>query len=253
MCNFFSALVTRDGCVVWDANETSHEKLVAKAGVKDDKLVDRDFVRVELKPSGAQLFDDPKTWSFKVDEKGTLPAWFNEKKARVETVEAAKACLKPLAKNFQKVKAFVKELPELKWCKPDGKPKKEWKLFVAPTLNAAEDAAWDAAWVTAGDAIRDAAWVTAGDAVRDAAWVTAWDAIRDAAEDVAEDVAEDAARDAALYAYCLLVKGKVDAKHFKHAEARMEVWRKGYCLRCDVNGVLYVYAVEPAKSKEAKV
>jgi hypothetical protein len=28
----------------------------------------------------------------------------------------------------------------------------------------------------------------------------------------------------------------------KHAEARMEVWKKGYGLRCDANDKLYVYA-----------
>jgi hypothetical protein len=34
----------------------------------------------------------------------------------------------------------------------------------------------------------------------------------------------------------------MDTKYLCHLNARMEVWRKGYCLLCDVNGTLYVYA-----------
>jgi hypothetical protein len=40
------------------------------------------------------------------------------------------------------------------------------------------------------------------------------------------------------------MKAKLDPKHIKHAEARMDVWRAGYGLRCDVNGKLYVYGVK---------
>ena len=43
-------------------------------------------------------------------------------------------------------------------------------------------------------------------------------------------------------ARCLLVSDALDARHLAHAKARMDVWRKGYCLYGDVNGVLYVYA-----------
>jgi hypothetical protein len=32
------------------------------------------------------------------------------------------------------------------------------------------------------------------------------------------------------------------AKYITHTEERMQVWRKGYALYCDVKGVLYVYA-----------
>jgi hypothetical protein len=36
------------------------------------------------------------------------------------------------------------------------------------------------------------------------------------------------------------------AEHWKHVKARMQVWRKGYGLLCDVNGQLYVYAQQEA-------
>jgi hypothetical protein len=91
-------------------------------------------------------------------------------------------------------------------------------------------------------AARDAAWDAARDAARDAAWDAAWDAARDAAR--------TAAGDAALMARCLIVRDKLNPKHFAHALARMEVWRRGYCLRCDVNGKLFAYRIQP-KQKEA--
>jgi hypothetical protein len=62
--------------------------------------------------------------------------------------------------------------------------------------------------------------------------------------DAARDAARNAAMDAAVYARCLFslrLKG-FDRKHFLHARARMQVWRKGYALYCDVNGKLFVYA-----------
>jgi hypothetical protein len=36
--------------VVWDKDKSSHEDLVKLAGLKDDKLEDRDFVRLEVSP-----------------------------------------------------------------------------------------------------------------------------------------------------------------------------------------------------------
>ena len=75
-----------------------------------------------------------------------------------------------------------------------------------------------------------------------AARAAAWDAARDAAWDAARDAAWDAARDAALWARVLVCEGlPISQQHVDHAEARMNVWRKGYGLYCDVNGVLYVY------------
>ena len=37
---------------------------------------------------------------------------------------------------------------------------------------------------------------------------------------------------------------KLDKKHIDHANARWEVWQKGYALLCDIKGVLYVYQGE---------
>jgi len=56
------------------------------------------------------------------------------------------------------------------------------------------------------------------------------------------DAARVAARDAALYMVTRLAPS-IDQTHVIHANARMEVWRRGYALLCDVNGKLYVYGV----------
>lgn len=150
---------------------------------------------------------------------------------------------------------FVKkELPKIKWFTQHKKPLKNWKVFTAPTLwqarNAARDAAWGAAWDAAEAAAWDAARGAARDAARDAAGAAArdaaWGAARDAAGAAAWDAAWGAARDAALYAHCKYICSglKLTKKHLKHVEDRMEVWRRGWALLCDVNGVLYVYGKE---------
>ena len=145
----------------------------------------------------------------------------------------------------KRLKDFIeKEIPKVKFFKPDGKPNKEWKIFHGKTWDAARDAARDAAWDAARDAAWDAArgasWDAAWDAARDAAWGAAWDAARDAAL----DAARDASMDAVLKSDYIVVadlKFKDKKKHLAHVNARWEVWQKGYGLFCDVKGVLYVY------------
>ena len=209
------------------------------SGLKDDKLEDRDFVRIEINPEKFTM--KMKDWKFKIDEEGTLPEWFTRERKHFR-----KMCYAELFKylkvcNIGKVVAFIESLKEIKWFKPDGKPRKEWMMF--KTRSEARDAAWDAA----RDAARDAAWDAARDAGRNAASNAAEDAAEDAARNAAWYAAEDAAEDAALMVRLLVVsdlKHKGKKKHEAHAKARMEVWKKGYGLYCDVNGKLYVYAKE---------
>ena len=126
--------------------------------------------------------------------------------------------------HWRKVEAFVVELPTLPWMQPDGNPDPAWQLF--PTRDAARDAAWGAAGEAARGAAGEAARGAALDAARGAAWDAAW----------------GAAGGAALWARVLVCEGlPISQQHVDHAEARMNVWRKGYGLYCDVNGVLYVY------------
>jgi len=158
--------------------------------------------------------------------------------------------------------AFIATIPDVPFLKPDGNPLPEWKLFTAPTLAAARDAAraavraatWDATWAAASAAARDAAsaaaWAAASAAARDAASAAARDAARDATWDAAWDATWAAARAAGLYNQVVNICAdlKLDEKHIEHAKASWQVWQKGYCLLCDMNGVLYVYAAEEATS-----
>jgi hypothetical protein len=47
MCNFWSCIIDRHLKVHYDGNDSSHEAIIKKAGLKDTKLIDRDFVRIE--------------------------------------------------------------------------------------------------------------------------------------------------------------------------------------------------------------
>ncbi|MFA5313167.1 MAG: hypothetical protein WC375_07635, partial [Methanomassiliicoccales archaeon] len=77
MCNFWSCILTRDGKVLWDPAITSHEGLVEKFHLKDAKLADRDFVRIEITPPDNNVLNRKQgDWRYKVDEEGTLPEWY---------------------------------------------------------------------------------------------------------------------------------------------------------------------------------
>ena len=80
----------------------------------------------------------------------------------------AKAEIQGLPKPIQeKLTNFIyKEIPKVRFFKPDGKPKAEWKIFYGDSW----DAAWAAALVAARNAAQAAAW--------DAALAAAWDAAK---------------------------------------------------------------------------
>ena len=236
--------------------------------------------------NGIHLTDKPANWFrwncsiYEAEYEGEMIDDKNDSKICVRKARLIKEV--PAPTWWRNCHDFVeRDIPSVKWLKPDLKPNKEWKLYKAKTWDAARAAAWDAAgaaawdaagaaardaawdvardvaWAAAGDAAGDAAWAAArdaaGDAAGDVAWDVAWDVARDvaraAAWDVARDAARaaawDAARDAALMARMEIVKDlKIDKKHIAHAKARWEVWQKGYALLCDVNRVLYVYEKE---------
>ena len=148
-------------------------------------------------------------------------------------------------KYWKYVEEFIKELKTADyWFKNDGNPNPEWKLF--KTRNAARNAARNAVGYAARNAVGYTAWNAAWnaadmDAAR-AAGEAAGDAARDTAWNAAGDTAWNAAGDTTVFARMLCcIDLDVELKHLLHLNARMEVWRKGYGLLCDVDGVLYVY------------
>ena len=177
MCKWMSMLIDRNGKVWMDGNITSHEELVKKSGWKDDRLENRDFVRVEISPKPKTFSAKRENWIFKVDEEGTLPKWYSENREKNETAcwKAWKSELARL-KNVPKVERFIASLKKVPWLKPDGKPKKEWKL--------SEGKEWSAARSAAESAARSAAWSAAWSAAESAAWSAAGSAAWSAADEV---------------------------------------------------------------------
>ena len=121
MCKFFSCLVTKDLKVLWNKDIASHEDLVRKFNIKDDKLENREFVRIEISQKDTKIFTkNTSDWQFNVDEKGTLPAWFNKDKKFLETEcwNAWKQAMKPFT-GLKKVNEFLASIKKVKFfiCK----------------------------------------------------------------------------------------------------------------------------------------
>ena len=76
MCNFFSAIITKDD-IIYDPQTDAHEDLIEKAGL-DDTTSKPDFVRVEMNPKDGDIFNhDMDNWKFKIDQ-DLLPDWWTE-------------------------------------------------------------------------------------------------------------------------------------------------------------------------------
>ena len=74
MCSFLSAIVKKDGEILWDAYTDSHEDLVATYGLDDSKFREG-FVRIEFNPEDYKDYDKPDKYILRVDEK-LKPDWF---------------------------------------------------------------------------------------------------------------------------------------------------------------------------------
>ena len=85
MCKYFSCIVLRDTTVLWSKQTNSHNDLISQNKLKDDKLENRDFVKIEIMPKDkTAVTRDKKDWNFKVDEEGTLPVWYTKNQAKYE-------------------------------------------------------------------------------------------------------------------------------------------------------------------------
>ena len=272
MCKFASFVLTKDQ-VFWSDNSDSHETIISEHNLHEAGDAGRvNILRVEISPrdSFANLF----SWTYKVDQ-DLLPPWSDPVADEARTRTALAGRLKG-QRWLAELDTFIASFKTMRWFQPDGRPLQAWHLSTAKTLDAALnaardaacdaalDAACDAACDAASDAASDATLGAAYDAALDAARGAAYDAALDAALDVASDAASDAAFDAAsdaaldaaydaasdaaygaaLYARCIIVcRGtKLDPRHVKHAEDRWKVWTKGYACLCDINGKLFVYA-----------
>jgi len=163
--------------------------------------------------------------------------------------------IQKLPENIQtKLFDFINSIPQVKFFKPDGKPKKEWKIFYGDTWASAWESAQASAWDSALASAHASAWDSARDSAQASAWACAEDSARVSARASARDSARDFkgafTRDFSLKAEMIVVSDlnyKDKAKHERHVNKRIEVWKKGYGLLCDVDGVLYVYAKKGTK------
>jgi len=88
MCQFFSAIATRDGRLLF-TEEDSHETIVYRAGLRDSALFLRHWVRIEQRPSATALT---------VDET-SVPSWFDPPEWQTR-VDALLECIRPIWQSY---------------------------------------------------------------------------------------------------------------------------------------------------------
>lgn len=160
-----------------------------------------------------------------------------------------------LCGDLDGARKFIAGIKEISYMRPDGTLTETDKIKVFDTKNAAIISSMgnanDAAWRTARDAAVAAAVGEARDAAMSEAWNIAKDIVKyvvldtvsDTAREAAWNTAYDAVMDAVLFVCVLYVCDGLDIeeKHREHAKLRMDVWKHGYGVCCDVDGVLYCY------------
>ena len=268
MCQFFSFLTDGDRRIYYFSGERRRKGLRFRDGQKIDNydshtsiaryygLREDAWSRAEYNPFTDALTLDRQQTTWNEDNVRRVLSWVD---------------WDALCGDLEGARAFLQELREIRWLQPDGKLEEDEhvKLFATrvsawaaardvawdaardaarkTVLNAARNAAGDAERNAAGDAARepaldaarDAAWNAAGNAVLNAAWK----ATRKATRKAARGAAWAAAWDAALCMdTCCICKGlPLSQRHVDHVARRMDVWRHGYGVQCDVDGVLYCY------------
>ena len=90
MCQFFSAIYTRTGDLLWHWCSDHHSDLMRIFRLKDER--EKHFVRVEFTPpKNLETVADVETWKFRLDEERT-PGWFTDE-ARGEAIKKLKGVI----------------------------------------------------------------------------------------------------------------------------------------------------------------
>ncbi len=174
---------------------------------------------------------------------------------------------------------FLTRARSMELLKIRSKPKSTWKMTYGRDWDSAADSAiLTARQIADGIKVKDT-WkksipkreVAGGAFIQSSAMNAAlwagWNATIEAAKLAGREKEVKAAQDSlfvtgeqfeydvGLMAGLILVKdlefeGK--DKYLKHAMERMEVWERGYGLKCDVNGELYVYAPAPYQPEKVE-
>ena len=92
MCQLKSGIILKNRVFVPEYD--SHTEMLDELGIKDDYFnASKTFVRVELSPTGGDVFSDIDTWRLRVDQDIT-PEWYDEDTYKPQVVEAGKAWAK---------------------------------------------------------------------------------------------------------------------------------------------------------------
>lgn len=144
------------------------------------------------------------------------------------------------------VEAFVASIPDVPFLGPQGDPDPDWVL-----CDTRPDA-WDGLMrrggpkMVAGSWVRDATYQAVRNRGRYPAWRKAGDEAEDAVLNMAGEIdgpaIAGAVRDAVLMASVIACQGLgIPQAYIDHAQARWDVWTRGYGVAGDVDGELYVY------------
>ena len=64
----------------YDMESNDHQPIVEKLKLEDNRpAILRNFIRIEMLPLGSLTSISPENWSYKIDEPGELPSWFEDK------------------------------------------------------------------------------------------------------------------------------------------------------------------------------
>ena len=239
MCNFWSAILTRDSRVLWDKNITSHEELISKFNLNDSKLDDRDFVRIEITPQNIAS-KKKSDWSYNLDEPKTVPFWYannpldqeklvwNEWRKMVkelhESFRLAKINLERQGAIIERVKnmkpgdaivsrsAVESSLAEyVKRLKAQDTLKREWGIaavkFYTPTeWDSVRDSVWysvrDSVWYSVRDSVWDSVWYSVRASVWASLWASVWASVRDSVWDSVLDSVRASVLDSVRASVC---------------------------------------------------
>lgn len=153
----------------------------------------------------------------------------------------------------------IKKFIDIAWMQPDGTVEDSDEIKLFETREDAEEAVDGPEYEELWDSSRPDIWADARsraiESGRNYEWKEAWHAAFAAARDAAFDAAKDtplftrrrhafyAAMDAAYQFVMCNICGdlQVEEKHREYVRKRFDIWRHGYGVLCEINGVLYVY------------
>ena len=229
MCEYFSAILMRDGEVLTSDESNSLDDIINANNLNDVKLQNRDFIRIEITPNEPiKLLSKKRSdWVFREDEESTLPSWYDEgmMSFREKCWTAWESSIQRLIHDkmdVPKLLELIEEVKSINYMDNHGEPLPDWHMF-----DNRDDVRY---------AVRDTVMDTVRDTVRDAVW----NAVRDAVLNAVRDTVWDAVLDSRLYIFVNTLPN-MKPEHIDYINRRMDVWKRGYGCYCDVDGELYCY------------